>query len=201
MDERVPVKLRKESGEFVLNINADTEVKMSYCAWCGESLHGGQKPNSLGAGVCKHVEDLAAKPGSSLKYQGCWMLGAGDLSVRLFFCPTCGRELPVDEERRWEKSPSEIAMLTTMFANIKSIGQAIEQVGPPDFQRGPYEDHFYWKGKRSYIGYRKSLIYERLAKTVDVHVVDWVGGELTVKFLAKPLGQGPIGQKQAKNKD
>lgn len=195
LDERVPIELRKESGEIVLTINADTAVALTYCALCGKSLDGIRKSNSLRAGVCKHVKDLAAKPASSVRYRSSeeeyWIFGAKELWVRLFFCPICGRKLPLSTTKRYHKSPSEVARLTKLFANVKSIDQAIAQAGPPDFERGPDSDHFYWKGERLHVGFGRSLFYQHLAKTVDVNVVEGLDGKLSVKFFAKALERGP----------
>jgi len=188
MDERVPVELKKETGEFVLTINAGTVVTLAYCPWCGERLDGSEKSNSLRDGVCEHIKDLAAKPESSIRYlspEGEYFVCANDLSVRLFFCPICGRKLPVQQTNRYEKSPIEVEQLTKLFANVRSPDDAIEQVGQPDFERGPNADHFYWKGERVSVGFNRALFYERLARTVEVHVVEWSDGKTDVKFLAK----------------
>jgi hypothetical protein len=193
MDERVPIERRKDSAEFLLAVNTDTVLPMAYCPFCGKSLNGSGKSNSRTACVCKHVRELAARPNSAVRYlphqREFVIAGTEDLTVCLFFCPICGRKLPLHQEDRCRKSPSEVARLRKLFANIKSIEQAVKQVGPPDFEGGPAHDHFYWKKKRLDVGYRKFLLYQRLAKTADVHVVEWSDGRMDVKFFAKVSGR------------
>ncbi len=196
MDERVPI--RKESGKLILAVNAATEVTADYCPFCGEGLNGGSRTNSPSAGVCDHVEELAAKPGSCVRYvadqREYFIFGTGDLRVCLFFCPVCGRKMPLHETKRCQKSGSEVARLERLVAGIKSIEQAIEKLGRPDAEDGPVSDHFYWKAERLPVGYRRCLCYKRLAKSVDVQVVEWSDGKLDVKFLAKALeGEGGEG--------
>jgi hypothetical protein len=189
MDERAPVELRRETGKFVLTINSATAVTMAYCPWCGKSLDGSGKPNPLKAAACEHMKDLAAMPESSIRYLSAereyCLCGANGLSARLFFCPKCGRKLPVHQTNRYEKSPREVARLRKLFANVRSVDEAIEQVGQPDFERGPNTDHFYWNGARISVGFKRALFYERFARTVEVHVVEWADGKTEVKFLAK----------------
>ena len=133
--------------------------------------------------------DLAAKPESIIRCQSAereyYICGAKELSVCLFFCPICGRKLPPHQTNRYEKSPLEVERLTKLFANVRSTDDAIEQVGRPDFERGPNTDHFYWKGERVSVGFKRALFYERFAKTVEVLVVEWSDGKTDVKFLAK----------------
>lgn len=189
MDERVPVELKKETGEFVLNVNVSTVITMAYCPWCGESLDDSKKSNPLPAGVCEHIKDLASKPESMVRCQsaerGYYIRGAEELSIYLVFCPICGCKLSFDQTYRFEKSHLEVERLTNLFANVRSTDDAIEQVGQPDFERGPSADHFYWKGERVSVGFKRALFYERLAMTVEVHVVEWLDGKTDVKFLAK----------------
>ncbi len=194
MDERLPVQLSNDKSTYFIRIDGDTTVSMAYCAWCGESMDGSKDSNPLPPDVCDHIKDLAAVVGSSITYMSSeeeyWMVGSGEISVRLFFCPICGQELKLGRLRHCRRSASELAKLRELFASVKSIPRVLKEFGQPDCEYGPELEHYYWKGERQHIGCRKALSYERLAQTINVLVGEELDGTISVKFLPKALQDG-----------
>lgn len=189
-DPRVPIGFWEKPRKYSLIVNTDTSVTMAYCPFCGKNLYDSNISTSRRTRLCKHMLELTTNPESSVKYRPelneYWILGFEDIKVRLFFCPLCGQELPLQKTNGlfYQKSESEVVKLKNIFANIKTIDHALEQFGQPDFDRKPIVDYVFWKGKRSSVNYGRALCYQHLAKTVDVHVME-ADGKIIVKFYPK----------------
>jgi len=190
-DPRIPIKFNEKSGEYSLTVNADIGVMMVYCAFCGNKMTDGSKSVSRREGSCEHLAELSLEPESSVRFRTeereYWLYGRNSRMVRLFYCPVCGRRLPLhkNDSRFYKKSEAEVAELVKRFRNITTIDLALEQFGPADVQHGRTVDYIYPKGRRTRIGHKRALFYDHLAETVTVVVIEKLDGGLDVKFYPK----------------
>jgi hypothetical protein len=195
-DGRLPI--RRELDRIILTVDAKTEVAAHYCPFCGECLVANPNESPPQSSTCPHLKEMASKPASSIEFvaddQEFFLRGTGSLRVCLFFCPDCGKALPLHEQESCPQSCEETARLAKLFSEISSIDQAIREFGRPDFERGPSLDFFYWKGTRHNMSCRRFIYYEQLSETLNVQFVEWNDGTVGVKFLPKRAGQPQTGQ-------
>jgi hypothetical protein len=145
--------------------------------------------------LCEHLPELSGEADSSVRYrtqeQEYWLFGQAGHIVRLRYCPVCGSKLPLvkGSDRFYEKSPTEAAELANRFSSIATVEAALTQIGPPDVDRGPFQDYRYPAGIKTRVGYKRALFYSRLAKTIKVAVIEWPDGRVTVNYYPKEKAQ------------
>src|SRR5262249_33779104 len=131
-DPRCP--LEEQSTGYFLAIGSDANLKIEFCPFCGEgaSICDSHRPPPA---ACQHLEELAAAPGSTVRFcakSGEYeLVGLDSLKVRLFFCPVCGRRLPLSNNKDdfYEMSPAELATWRQASEGVKSIADALERFG------------------------------------------------------------------------
>ena len=199
-DPRSPIKLDAHTSEFVLTLNGRKRLAMDFCPFCGEPLGSGGRRISRGRATCRHLAKLAREPLSAVVYRPeygeYWFAGSRSLKIRLFFCPVCGRRQRIardDDKHFHKKSPEEVAQLTKLFSEVSSIAVALQRFGPADVDRAGFIEHHYPKGKRTEVGCKRALFYNRLAKTITVAVIEGLDGRIDVRFYAKQKTSGGRG--------
>ena len=190
-DPRSPIE-RDSASRFYLSANGELKIRMLFCPFCGASLSGNTRAPKGRGTSCRHLAELARKPRSPVVYRPewreYWLAGTKDLLIRLFYCPLCGAKVPLGEqdERVFLKpSQRELAGLKRRLKGLKSLRTALQQLGPPDVDQGPWAEDLYPQGERTRVGCKRALFYMNLARTVTVAVVEWLDGTVDVKFYPK----------------
>ena len=190
-DPRVPIEFNKNTGKYQLLVNTKKRLSMVYCFRCGESLIRNKKEDANRKKVCKHLDVLTSELESSVQYREnlseFWVVGRDSVMVRLFYCPFCGRKLPLGSNKRdfHSRSLKEVSKLNKQFQSISSIEQAIHKFGRPDGDQGPVVDFVYHKGRRRRIGYKRAVFYNNLAKTLVACISEELDGSVDIKFYSK----------------
>jgi hypothetical protein len=189
-DPRIPIELDNKIGTYVLQVS-DTQVELRFCPYCGQPIKGHEPTMAVPPRSCKHLTSLSRKPGSTIEHRSqqrqYWIRGSEGFSALVYHCFVCGRLLPrkASDQNFYVKSPKEEAVLKRQFENIHSIEEALQRLGHPDTDHGRHTEHIYPDGKRTLIGHRRALFYERLAKTITVVILELLNGQFEVKFYPK----------------
>ena len=109
----------------------------------------------------------------------------------VYHCPFCGGTAPESKRDTLFAaiSDAEARRLNELLAAIKTVGDAIEKLGPPDqdFPHGASTHTPEKDGNAPDTRYFRTLRYSHLSETVDVQLIVYRDDRVELSFFGKPL--------------
>jgi len=112
---------------------------------------------------------------------------SGNHSLPLHHCPQCGGRLPKSrrDELFFKPSRSECRRLDRLLRGVQSVDAVVKVLGRPDKRYRAIRFPAREKAIYGYQDIKRSLIYFRLAKTVDVDVQEYDDGKIGISYVPK----------------
>jgi len=188
-DPRSPVN--PNGNGYDLKLSTKSNLPVVFCPFCGELIAKEKVVDESPKTGCEHLRNFVTMPDPSISYDNAndvySAVGDEQMSIRLFFCPICGDELPSQkrDQPNIEISAKEKSELMKQFIGIETVQELIEKYGPPDYERPASEDFLYPGGKKVSIMIPKTLYYDHLSKSIEVVVLELRDGMIDVKLKPK----------------
>jgi hypothetical protein len=151
--------------------------------------------------ACGYLERAANDPDLPIKFDAVlreynfWYQVPGDETpsvLLIYHCPFCGGAAPKSLRASLfhEVPRAEMDRLVNRLETIRTLGDALEQLGPPDEDnpRGT-TDHCPEEGSRPPLHYAcRTLVYRSLSEVAEVRIAQLPDGKVSFAFSGKQIG-------------
>jgi hypothetical protein len=203
-DPHCPLKTGPSGDFFILGLDDSKQYPVSHCIACGGLLAEGLGKNDHSSGgsssslACNCVISNAGDPICPVKkdekvgeYQLVRKTSSGRSAFVLRHCPWCGQMLDSLRATLFvHVLPEEADRLRGLLKGVRTIGEAISRLGPPDREWQCPDDPV----RREIYGMRRTLRqldYRGLSSTGDLLVVEYEGGTVGVSITPKAKNPAP----------
>ncbi len=150
--------------------------------------------------TCQSLEHMAENPACPVEFDpelneyhiiSGWLSGAHQWMI--YYCPVCGGKAPKSRRDRLfaRLTEKERARLIELTKNLRTLEHVVSALGKPDvdFPAGivgvtPERD-----GKPEKTEFFRTLIYENLSETADIHVTVYPMDRVWIQFKGKYIAK------------